>query len=295
VFASLEDRVENPLAFSPDGVLLAAAIHESRDDRRLRLWKFSSTPQKLGDVKNVNANTLVFSENGKMIWCASSNSPYLRTIDVDRLIGHESDFASDKSKTLNSVGVLHGESQLVTAGSDRTLRLWDAKGGESTIIGAEMNVCGSVAVSPAGKRVVCGDSEGWITLRDLDLPPAIPMLEQVLAPSERAPIASITFSPDGRLLYIGRSALNIVDASTLKLNRTTLTKNTLAVSSDCVLAASFDEIAGKLDIWNLAADLPAFSLDTGQISRVVFSRDDRYLAAWKMPRSGRLQLWDTRT
>ena len=204
------------LAFSPDGSVLAAAdvwwdTYQAK--KTLSLWKITAQPEKIHEFNNLGSNKLVFSADGKKIW--SADNPMINEIDVDSL--RKSKSFSDHVALTQSIASLPSSNGLVSTSSDRSVRIWDANTGLPTVIGGEIGEGRSTAVSPDGRSIVSGDNDGWITLRNLDLPPAVPEIVRSFSANGAANIGSISFSPDGKLLYVGFSPLAIVDAYTLRL------------------------------------------------------------------------------
>ena len=115
------------LAFSPDGNLLAAASHdwEATDVKSLSLWKMADNPEKLGEINNLGAYQLLFSRDGKTIWCGCS--PELKEIDVDSLAVRRR--FSGHTAPIKALALLPNVNRLVSTSGDRSMRVWDTETG----------------------------------------------------------------------------------------------------------------------------------------------------------------------
>ena len=125
----------------------------------------------------------------------------------------------------------------------------------------------------------------------------IPSLSNNLVPDGNEVINSIAISPDSKLLYLGNSPLNVVDAESLQLKGLGPRGNILAISLDCTRAASHDRKTGKLAIQNLKNESEEIAFDVGPIKGAEFSPNNRWVATWQVHdnTNNLMRLWDTRT
>jgi WD40 repeat protein len=292
------DQLVHKLAFSPDGTLLAV---NSKGHPSLTLWSMGAEPKKLGaiDFGDVALTQMVFSADGKTLWCGSRKGPFFRKIDMEKR-AQVAGFAGHQN-IVQSLVVIPGQTSVVTASLDRTLRRWNTDTGQSSVIGAEANDIYSIAMSPTGNRIACGDADGWITLRDFDSAPSIAKLNRKEGDHVGNRIASISYSSDGGRLYIGDSSLHEIDARTLQFEdismptSATSNKSVLAISNDCALSASCDVEAVTLTVTNLATKSSEHTFDVGPVNCAQFSPDRRFLAALKRNQGGDLTICDLHT
>jgi WD40 repeat protein len=102
---------------------------------------------------------------------------------------------------------------VVTAGADRTVRLWDAATGtERAVLRGHREGVRTAALSPDGKLVASASLDGVVRLWDVGT-------GQGVATIEGKPVRaiSVAFSPDGRTLGVGRfGAIQLWDVAARK-------------------------------------------------------------------------------
>jgi WD40 repeat protein len=161
------------IALSVDGRLAVAGV-----DQRVRVYG-QDPPVLLEDIAlGANATDLAFSADGRQLWVASADNQ-VRTLypSCYRLItGHP-------GATTGVAYVADGR-LLVTIGSDKSLRLWDAKTGRWLAhgIGSPASLT-SLAATPDGRRVAAFGGDGQIRVWSLDKPlAAVPAAKPEAAP-----------------------------------------------------------------------------------------------------------------
>lgn len=271
------------ITFSPQGDKLVAASYdwELPDRKSLTVWNVSSPPQQLGEIKGFGVHDLLFMPDGRSIWCA--NNLGLQEIEVES-IGIRRTFFGH-SAPVAGVAALANSNELITIASEPSVRKWSVKSGQSSVIGSELTGGQALQVSRGGEIAVSGDSDGWITLRNPNLPNGMPRLRRNWIPGGGNEISSMSYSSDGKSLCVGYSPLNVVDAETLELKQSGPSGIALATSSDCSFAVVVDPASTTLQVWDLTEDICKLRLpQLGRIDRAVLSPDNQLLAAWKSDR-----------
>jgi WD40 repeat protein len=175
-----------------------------------------------------------------------------------RLRGHEG--------AINDLSWQRSGGLIATAGSDRTLRLWDNNSKKTVAIlkGHTAKVM-AVDFAPQGQLLASGDDRGKIMLWNTA---GKPLGSLAGHPSE---ITSLTFSPDGRFLASAGEdfTIKIWDVAQRRLLKTivahakTIQKIRFSPNSQQVLSASSDY---TIKIWTVA---------TGQLEQVLDSHSDQ--------------------
>lgn len=211
------DRV-NSVAFSPKQKKLVSAS----SDGTIRLWDLSDyytsnkVEYKLDDNRNV-VHSVAFNPKGNEFAIAYKNFVKVfnkKNNQVKVTFKHPLSHPHIV-EGIGSIAYSPDGKAIISAGDDKTLRLWDLKGNKPPIIfrGHEDRVT-SVAFSPDGKRIVSGSIDN--TLRLWDLEGNQQQIFQGHEPStgdagNREGINSVAFSPDGKTIISG------ADDKTLRL------------------------------------------------------------------------------
>ena len=141
--------------------------------------------------------------------------------------------------------------KIVSASSDRTIRIWDAESGEclKTLEG-HTNIVNSAAFSPNGKKIVSASWDSTIKIWDVESGECLKTLE-----GHTKIVNSATFSPDGKKILSASSdsTIKIWDVESGKclktLERHTNSVNSAAFSPDGkkIVSASWDK---TVRIWD---------------------------------------------
>jgi WD40 repeat protein/serine/threonine protein kinase len=194
--------------------------------------------------------------------------------------------------------------QLASAGTDRTIRVWDVAAGLELFrrgghVGDYTGMSQAVAFSPDGRQLVAGNEAGIVTVWNADDGQEIRQLPE----KHENTASNLAYSPDGRWLASGSwgGVLRIWDAQTFQLWRTAREHSHriggLVFSPDSrrVATASFDREVKVQDVAT-GEVLRSWRAHPGVISGLVYSRDglrlfsiggeDKAVKAWD-PMTGR--------
>jgi WD40 repeat protein/tRNA A-37 threonylcarbamoyl transferase component Bud32 len=191
-------------------------------------------------------------------------------------------------------------SHIVSGSNDYTLRLWDARSGESIggpLRGHSARVA-CVAFSPDGARIVSGSGDG--TLRLWDALTGEPIADPLTG--HLGGVLCVAFSPDGSKIVSGSAdnTLRRWDASTgapigEPLSGHTGTVNSVAFSPDAslIVSAGEDKTLRRWDAREGASIGEPLTGHSGAIWCVTISPDGARILSGGADKS--LRLWDSRT
>jgi WD40 repeat protein/serine/threonine protein kinase len=188
------------LAFSPDGTQVAAGSRDSK----VRFWDVKTRePRQTVQLPGSGVDALAFSPDGNRVAAAlgSANPGQTRDCGVCLLDARSGDLL--RTLTGHTDGVLAVRfapdgRRLVSAGFDRTVRVWDAATGEMlAALTGHGDTVAAVAFSKDGRLLATGAHDRTVrlwdahTLRPLDVLP------------HGSIVYAVAFSPDGTRLAAG--------------------------------------------------------------------------------------------
>jgi len=248
----------NTIAFNPDGTLLASGSNSGE----LKLWDVSTG-------RNVHTEThrqeiihaVAFSSDGKYVASAGT----AQAVHLLEIASKRSLDLSGHAKEITSLVFIPNSSLLASGSTDKTIRIWDLKTGNTVKIinnlSADVN---ALAVSFDGKILAAGTADNKIQL--MKLTNGEDSTPQVLS-GHTGEVFALSFSRDGKWLASGGADRTVrlwdtqSGAATHILQATSGEINELEFSSDSrsVISAGGD---GSMIIWDTASWKPAAIIST---------------------------------
>jgi RNA polymerase sigma factor (sigma-70 family) len=311
------------VAFSPDGKrALSGGVCYGDRDPTVRLWDVTTGKEVLkleGHTEGVYS--LAFLPGGKKAVSGGGDGT-IRVWDLEagkelkRYEGHEG--------TVYGLDVSRDGKLLLTGGEDKTMRLWDLEAGQEVrrFEGHEGRVR-AVAFSPDGKRAVSGCVLGDVNLRVWEVKTGKEVSKYPVATErmgrpnpfggfggfggigigkfidETGGIASVAFSPDGKLVLAGcmDNVLRVFELSSgkeRKLEGHTQQLHGAVFTPDGkrILSASYDQTVRLWDVES-GKEVSRFFGHTNWVWGVAVSPDgklglsgglDRTVRLWKLPK-----------
>jgi WD40 repeat protein len=184
------------LAFSKDGMTLAAAGGSPGRRGEIQIWKADGTLQATASGHADCIYAVAISPDGATIASAS----YDKLIKLwDAATGKELKTLKDHTDAIYALAFSPDGKRLISGAADRTVKVWDASTGERLFtLSDPTDGVNSVAISPDGKFVAAAGQDK--TIRVWALGEKAATLQASLIAHEDA-ILRIVFSRDGSKIY----------------------------------------------------------------------------------------------
>ncbi|MDA0674353.1 MAG: TIR domain-containing protein, partial [Cyanobacteria bacterium] len=262
------------LAFSADGQALLAG------DERGWLYRWSTTGTLVTDVQAHRGPIQDLALKDDTLAVASHD----RTVSLWRVPPGESALVSlaqfrTHAAPVNRVMFSPNGQQLITAGEDKSIRLWSRNGQPQGVLLGHTGQVTAVAVHPTANLLVSGGSDRTIRLWTLDRPHITPL------PGHEAPVEQVAVSPKDDLIATvsGDRTLRLwrQDGTPLQILRAgdaPLLSVAFHPDGQRVAAASAD---GNLYLWSVDGATPPqiIAAHRSPAYDLAFSPDGRYLAS----------------
>ncbi|MCZ6905104.1 MAG: hypothetical protein O7F56_05490 [Acidobacteria bacterium] len=242
VVAELSGHAEavRSVAFSPDGILLAAAGGLPGRWGEVKIWNWQ-TGELVHTLKGHDdcIYSVAFSPDGKLV-ATGSYDKLVFLWDVES--GEKVKTLKDHIDAVFALAFSADGKWLASAAQDSSVKIWDTDSGERLYtLGEPLESLYTLSFHPSGKRLAAGGVDRVI--RVWDLTEKEPTLVQSIIGHE-GPILQVAFSPDGeRLVTTGEDrTLKVWKAETLTELRV------LEEQSDWVMALTFHPLGRWLAV-----------------------------------------------
>jgi WD40 repeat protein len=197
---------------------------------------------------------------------------------------------------VSSVALSPDGRRIVSGGSDRTLKLWDAQTGkEIRILKGHSKVVLCVAFSPDGRRIVSGSWDRTLKLWDAETGEEIKTLK-----GHSDSVWSVAFGPDSRRIVSGSwdKTLKIWDAKTgeemkiLKGHQGWVSSVAFSPDGRTIVSGS-DDLTLKIWDTQTGKEIRTLAGHSDVVRSVAFSPDGRRIVSGSQDET--LKIWDTVT
>ncbi|NJK39680.1 MAG: sugar-binding protein [Oscillatoriales cyanobacterium SM2_3_0] len=200
-----EDGVTS-VSFSPDGNTLASAS----DDGTVKLWGLNRSLFKTIEIKNIKTskkvavNSVAFDATGDQLATASSDGQIRMWTKEGQFVlalpGHRG--VANQVKFLSNSEQKQAREILVSAGADKTIRLWNLAASLPTVVQPSYTVSGFGATfSPKGDLIASASAIEENNIIRLWNPEKVTEFTQL--PGQKEWVNSLAFSQDGQVIASG--------------------------------------------------------------------------------------------
>jgi WD40 repeat protein len=152
------------LVFSPGGKSLAAASTDSPCE--INVWNLQTGGMRVLKGAWKGPSSISFSPDGKTIAAAGSDlsNASIRLWDVETATAR---IVGSGSRQITSVAFLPDGKRAVSGSWDETIRIWNIQTGEARILAENCSCISHVAISSDGERIAASSLDGRIRVWDL--------------------------------------------------------------------------------------------------------------------------------
>jgi WD40 repeat protein len=285
----------NCVVVSPDG----RRVVVSTPEKMVLLWDLASGQEVTRYNSGLSLLSLAFAPNGRYVLAGAweKKAVYLRLPEPPEKDGLVRTFVGHTQQVMN-VQFARGGSRVVSAGFDRTVRVWETDTGNQVHCFTDHTdyICG-LAVSPDGERVLSGSHDRSARLWDLVTGASLGKIPASLPATD-----AVDFAPGGNQALIGGydGMLRLFDLTTFKQVRLLeghqpgSNVRGVAFSADGKRAVSCGGDR-TVRMWDVASGTELFCCKghTDMVHSVAYSRDGRHVLSggW----DGIVCLWDAHT